>query len=53
MRALSFTLALVFVLAGPSMAGSLDGNLPGVGSFVYSGSPIAGTVPRTVLVAVR
>jgi hypothetical protein len=38
MRALIF--AVVMILAGPSLAGSTDGNLPGIGTFSYSGSPI-------------
>jgi hypothetical protein len=38
MRALIF--ALVMIVAGPSLAGSADGELPGVGTFSYSGSPI-------------
>jgi hypothetical protein len=38
MRVLIF--ALVMILAGPSLAGSTDGDLPGVGTFSYSGSPI-------------
>jgi hypothetical protein len=51
MRTLCFILAFAFVLIGPSMAGSSDGNLPGIGTFAYNGSPIATSVPRTVLVA--
>jgi hypothetical protein len=35
-----FIFALVMILAGPSLAGSTDGDLPGVGTFSYSGSPI-------------
>jgi hypothetical protein len=43
MRVLSFILlALGLVVAGSSMAGSADGNLPGVGTFAYEGPPIAG-----------
>jgi len=43
MRSLSFIiLALGFVLAGSSMAGSADGNLPGVGTFAYDGPTMAG-----------
>jgi hypothetical protein len=38
MRTFSFMLAVAFVLAGPSMAGSLDGSLPGIGTFAYNGS---------------
>jgi hypothetical protein len=51
MRTLCFILAFAFVLIGPSMAGSSDGNLPGIGTFVYNGKPIVTSVPRTVLVA--
>jgi hypothetical protein len=51
MRTLSFILAFGFVLAGPSMAGLSDGGLPGVGSFAYSGSPIAASAP--IVVAAR
>ncbi len=46
MRALSYMIALVFVLTGPSMAGSADRDLPGVGSFTYCGTPIATTAPK-------
>ena len=31
---------LAFILAGPSMAGSSDQHLPGVGTFAYNGSPV-------------
>ena len=40
MRTLSFILAFAFVLAGPSLAGSSDNSLPGIGTFAYNGSPI-------------
>ena len=53
MRSFSFILALGFVLAGPSMAGSVDSNLPGVGTFAYSGSPILDSASRTMIVAAR
>ena len=53
MRTLCFMLAFAFVLAGPSMAGSSDGTLPGIGTFAYNGSPIAAAVPQTMLVAAR
>lgn len=53
MRSLSFIiLAVGFVLAGSSMAGSADGDLPGVGTFAYSGTPIAGSSPA-LMVATR
>jgi hypothetical protein len=40
MRALSYLIALAFVLTGPSLAGSADRDMPGVGTFTYCGSPI-------------
>ncbi len=53
MRSLSFIiLAASFVLAGSSMAGSADGDLPGVGTFSYNGPTIAGP-SQTVVVAAR
>ena len=53
MKALSFLLAFAFVLVGPSMAGSSDTRLPGIGTFAYSGSPIAFSAPKAIMVAVR
>jgi hypothetical protein len=40
MRALSCVIALVFLLTGPLLAGSADRDMPGVGTFIYCGSPI-------------
>ena len=37
MRTTSFIVAFAFVMLGPSMAGSSDGGLPGVGTFAYNG----------------
>ncbi len=48
MRTLSFILAFAFILAGPSMAGSSDGSLPGVGTFSYNGSPVATDAAQVV-----
>ncbi|SHJ33479.1 hypothetical protein SAMN05444159_0347 [Bradyrhizobium lablabi] len=53
MRNLSFILAFAFLLAGPSIAGSADTSLPGVGTFAYSGSPIASPAPQALVVAAR
>ena len=53
MRTISFILAFASVLAGPSMAGSSDNGLPGVGTFTYEGSPATGPAPRLVMVAAR
>ena len=53
MRALSYILAFAFVVAGSSLAGSPDGNLPGVGTFQYSGSPVITTTSQPIVVAAR
>lgn len=45
MRTFSFILAFAFILVGPSMAGSADGNLPGIGTFSYNGSPVPQAAP--------
>jgi hypothetical protein len=52
MRTLSFILAFAFVLAGPSMAGSSENTVPGVGTFAYNGSPIA-AAPQPIMLAAR
>ena len=46
MRALSYMVAFVLVLSGPSLAGSADRNLPGIGTFSYCGPPILAPRPR-------
>jgi hypothetical protein len=51
MRTISFILAFAFILAGPSMAGSSDQHLPGVGTFAYNGSPVATQAPQPMVVA--
>lgn len=51
MRTISFILAFAFILAGPSIAGSSDKGLPGIGTFSYNGSPAA--APQTMVVAVN
>jgi hypothetical protein len=53
MRTTSFLLALAFVLAGPSLAGSSDNGLPGIGTFAYNGSPISASSPVAIVVAAR
>lgn len=49
MRTISFMLAFAFILAGPSMAGSTDGHLPGIGTFAYAGSPVISTAAPMVV----
>jgi hypothetical protein len=46
MRALSYIIALVLVLTGPSLAGSAGRDLPGIGTFTYCGSPILTPAPE-------
>lgn len=45
MRALSYVIVLVLALTGPSLAGSADRDVPGVGTFVYCGSPVINPAP--------
>lgn len=51
MRTISFILACAFILAGPSMAGSSDQHLQGIGTFSYNGSPVATPAPQPMVVA--
>jgi hypothetical protein len=53
MRTFSFILAFAFILAGPTLAGSSDNDLPGIGTFAYNGSPIVATAPQAIVVAAR
>jgi len=46
MRALSYIIVLVLALTGPSLAGSADRDVPGVGTFVYCGSPVMTPAPE-------
>ena len=48
MRTLSYIIAIVVVLSGPSMAGSAENDLPGIGTFSYDGSPIVTQVPAVM-----
>lgn len=52
MRTHSFILAFAFVLAGPSLAGSSENTLPGIGTFAYNGPPIV-SAPQAIVVAAR
>ena len=51
MRTISFILAFAFILAGPSLAGSSETDLPGIGTFSYNGSPVVPTAAQLMLVA--
>jgi hypothetical protein len=54
MRTVSFILAFAFLIAGQTMAGSVDtSSLPGIGTFAYNGSPIATSAPHAMVVAAR
>lgn len=48
MRTISFILAFAFILAGPSIAGSSDGSLPGIGTFSYASAPAIASAPTVV-----
>jgi hypothetical protein len=52
MRVLSYMIALAFILASPSLAGSADRDLPGVGTFTYWGSPVVVTPLHGLMAAV-
>jgi hypothetical protein len=51
MRTFSFILAFAFILAGPSIAGSSDNGLPGIGTFSYNGAPVTNSAPQPIVVA--
>jgi hypothetical protein len=53
MRTFSFMLAFAFVLAGPTLAGSSDNGLPGIGTFAYNGSAVVTAAPQAMVVAAR
>jgi hypothetical protein len=53
MQTLSFILAFAFILVGPTIAGSSDSRLPGIGTFAYNGSPVAVSAPQTIVIAAR
>jgi hypothetical protein len=53
MRTISFILAFAFILAGPSMAGSIEGNLPGIGTFAFTGSPVISAAAPMVVAYAR
>jgi hypothetical protein len=53
MRSLSFILALAFLMTGATLAGPSDSGPPGIGTFVYSGSPILAAAPAVIVAARR
>jgi hypothetical protein len=48
MRALSYIIATVLLLTGPSMAGPPDRDLPGVGTFSYNGPAVLTQIPAVM-----
>jgi hypothetical protein len=48
MRPFSYVIALVLLLTGPSLAGSADHDLPGIGTFTYNGSPVITPAPAVM-----
>jgi hypothetical protein len=53
MQTLSFILALAFMTVWPALTGNLDSGRPGIGTFAYSGSPIAVSASQPIVVAAR
>jgi hypothetical protein len=54
MKSLSFVLAFAFLVVGPSMAGSSEAGLPGIGTFAYNGSPMmVASAREPIVVAAR
>jgi hypothetical protein len=53
MRTFSFIMAFAFFLVGPSLAGSSEAKLPGIGTFSYNGSSVNVTAPQAMVVAAR
>ena len=53
MQTFSFILAFAFILVGPTLAGSSDNGLPGIGTFAYNGSPVVTAAPQAMVVAAR
>jgi hypothetical protein len=53
MRTLSFILAFALLLAGPSIAGTFDGGLPGIGAFAYNGSALDPAMSQAQMIAAR
>jgi hypothetical protein len=49
MRAVSYMIALILILTSPSLAGSADGGLPGVGTFSYCGTPLHAPTAEVVV----
>jgi hypothetical protein len=51
MRTISFILAFAFILVGPSVAGTSDSSLPGIGTFSYNGASVIVAPPAMVIAA--
>ncbi|MEO6840706.1 MAG: hypothetical protein ABI192_08070 [Bradyrhizobium sp.] len=48
MRPFSYVIALALLLSAPSLAGSADRDVPGIGTFSYNGSPVVTSAPRVM-----
>ena len=53
MRTVSFIFAFAMLFLGPSMAGTSDSGLPGVGTFAYGGSVGAQGQPNVLMAAIH
>jgi hypothetical protein len=45
MRPICYAIAFVLLVTAPSLAGSADRDLPGIGAFSYNGSPVVTSAP--------
>jgi hypothetical protein len=53
MRTISFIFAFALLMAGSSMAGSAETDLPGVGTFSYNGPTVTTSASHALVVAAR
>ena len=51
MRTILFVLAFATLMFEPSLAGTADAGLPGIGTFSYNGSPVATPAQPMVMAA--
>ncbi len=50
MRAISYITVVILALTAPSLADTADGDLPGIGTFSYRGTPILASAPAVVAI---
>lgn len=53
MRTITFVLAFATLFLGPSLAGTTEIGLPGIGTFAYTASPVVASAQPVVMADVR